>query len=168
MRETVYIKQATKSGYIECAVGGVADFAFPDSKTRRGRVQGGGHICPTITAESMEICKIESLRGGGYCSAEENSVMDEPIIDIYNQRLLKGDVCGTITAHGNASPTACGTFGIVEREDIMRKDKFVMEGNFNQRGVVHAENGICRTLIGQGHAGNEPKILTKHTEKGGR
>lgn len=64
MRETVYIKQATKSGYIECAVGGVADFAFPDSKTRRGRVQGGGHICPTITAESMEICKIESLRGG--------------------------------------------------------------------------------------------------------
>lgn len=62
--DSVLIKQATKRGYIECAVGGVADFSFPDSKTRRGRVQGGGHICPTITSESMEICKIERLRGG--------------------------------------------------------------------------------------------------------
>lgn len=30
-------------------VGGVADFSYPTSKLRRGRVQGGGQICPTIT-----------------------------------------------------------------------------------------------------------------------
>ena len=33
-------------------------------------------------------------------------------------------------------------------------------GNFNQRGKVHGEDSVCRTIIGSGHAGNEPKILT--------
>lgn len=57
--EMVKIKQATKQGYALCEVGGVADFSYPDSKTRRGRVQGNGQICPTITSEVMMICKIE-------------------------------------------------------------------------------------------------------------
>lgn len=57
--ETVKIKQATSKGYVECKVGGVADFSYPASLTRRGRVQGGGSICPTITSESLMICKIE-------------------------------------------------------------------------------------------------------------
>lgn len=38
------IKQATGKGYIECQVGGVADFSYPTSTTRRGRVQGGCDI----------------------------------------------------------------------------------------------------------------------------
>lgn len=42
MAETIRIKQATKQGYIECEIPGVADFSFPKSKTRRGRVQAGG------------------------------------------------------------------------------------------------------------------------------
>lgn len=42
MVETIRIKQATKQGYIECEIPGVADFSFPKSKTRRGRVQAGG------------------------------------------------------------------------------------------------------------------------------
>lgn len=60
--ETVRIKQATKQGYAVCRVGGVADFSYPDSNTRRGRVQEQGEICPTITSEQMFICKIE--KGG--------------------------------------------------------------------------------------------------------
>lgn len=59
--ETVRIKQATSQGYIECEVGGVADFSYPDSKTRRGRVQDNGKTCPTLTAESKDICKIEKV-----------------------------------------------------------------------------------------------------------
>lgn len=35
------IRQATKKGYIEMRVGGVADFSYPESKYRRGRVIGG-------------------------------------------------------------------------------------------------------------------------------
>lgn len=56
----VAIKQATKQGYIECEIGGVADLSYPDSKTRRGRVQDNGNISPTITATETGICKIES------------------------------------------------------------------------------------------------------------
>lgn len=41
-KEKVKIRQATKQGWIECEVGGVADLSYPDSKLRRGRVQGGG------------------------------------------------------------------------------------------------------------------------------
>lgn len=56
----VAIKQATKRGYIECEVGGVADLSYPDSKTRRGRVQENGNVSPTITATETGVCKIES------------------------------------------------------------------------------------------------------------
>lgn len=56
----VNIKQATKQGYIECEVGGVADLSYPDSKTRRGRVQDNENISPTITATETGICRIES------------------------------------------------------------------------------------------------------------
>ena len=56
----VLIKQATKQGYIECKVGGVADLSYPDSNTRRGRVQDNGDTSPTLTAGESDICKIES------------------------------------------------------------------------------------------------------------
>lgn len=49
-----------KKGYIECGIGGVADLSYPESKTRRGRVQENGNICPTITATETGVCRIES------------------------------------------------------------------------------------------------------------
>jgi DNA (cytosine-5)-methyltransferase 1 len=39
--------------------GGVADFSYPTSKLRRGRVQGNGWICPTITATQTGVRRIE-------------------------------------------------------------------------------------------------------------
>lgn len=60
LSETIRIKQATKQGWIECEVGGVADFSYPTSKLRRGRVQGKGQISPTITSEGNGISKVES------------------------------------------------------------------------------------------------------------
>lgn len=38
----------------------MADFSYPDSATRRGRVQKQGEVSPTLTAERSEICKVES------------------------------------------------------------------------------------------------------------
>lgn len=58
-KEKIKIKQATKKGYIECDIGGVADFSYPDSKTRRGRVQKNGNIVPTLTTGEKNIYKIE-------------------------------------------------------------------------------------------------------------
>lgn len=54
------IPQATKTGFIDIEPGSVFDASYPDSKTRRGRVQGGGNICPTI------MCSSEILLFEGY------------------------------------------------------------------------------------------------------
>lgn len=48
------IKQATKEGSIKCKIGGCYDASFPDSSTRRGRVQEDGDVTPTITAQGGE------------------------------------------------------------------------------------------------------------------
>jgi DNA (cytosine-5)-methyltransferase 1 len=48
------IKQATKDGVIKYKVGGCYDASYPDSKTRRGRVQNDGDVTPTITAQGGE------------------------------------------------------------------------------------------------------------------
>lgn len=48
--ECVKIKQATKKGYIDCKIGGIADLSYPTSKTRRGRVINNGEVSPTIMA----------------------------------------------------------------------------------------------------------------------
>lgn len=58
-KEYVGIRQATRGGWIRCEVGGVADFLYPTSKLRRGRVQGDGQISPTITAMNTGVCKVE-------------------------------------------------------------------------------------------------------------
>lgn len=56
----IAIRQATKKGYIECELGGVADLSYPNSKTRRDRVQENGQICPTLTSTETGVCRIES------------------------------------------------------------------------------------------------------------
>jgi site-specific DNA-cytosine methylase len=52
--EDMKIKNATNQGYLECPAGGCFDGQFPDSKDRRGRVQEGGNVTPTITAEGSQ------------------------------------------------------------------------------------------------------------------
>ena len=53
-KSSIEIKQATKEGSIKCKVGGCYDASFPDSKIRRGRVQEGGDVTPTLTASNSE------------------------------------------------------------------------------------------------------------------
>ena len=55
----ILIPQATKAGYIEMNSGGVCDLSYPNSKTRRGRVQEKGNVCPTLTATQQDICYIQ-------------------------------------------------------------------------------------------------------------
>lgn len=57
--EKIKINQPTAAGYVECEVGSVADLSYITSKTRRGRVQEGGSLCPTLCAEEKDICRIE-------------------------------------------------------------------------------------------------------------
>lgn len=59
--EKLRIRQATRKGYIEVPVGGVFDGSYMTSMTRRGRVQGGGMLCPTLTAGEPEIYVYEGI-----------------------------------------------------------------------------------------------------------
>ena len=63
-------------------------------------------------------------------------------------------------------PCICAGMGVkqqptmhIEARKIETEDFVMDDGNFNQRGKVHPENGVCRTIMGSGHAGNEPKVL---------
>lgn len=84
---TIKIPQATKQGYIECEVGGVADLSYPNSKTRRGRVQENGTISPTITATETGVCRIE--RADGCYTNQSPSFTRAPLEGL--SRTLKAD-----------------------------------------------------------------------------
>lgn len=55
------VPQATRQGYIEVPPGGIFDFSYPDSPYRRGRVQGGGKICPGLMAGGGELMVYENV-----------------------------------------------------------------------------------------------------------
>lgn len=45
----VNVANATKTGYLFCKEHGIIDLSYPNSKLRRGRVQHGGDVSPTLT-----------------------------------------------------------------------------------------------------------------------
>lgn len=53
----IFVKQSTKKGYIECVNNGIANLSYPNSSSKRGRVQGGGKISPTITTNNI-LCGV--------------------------------------------------------------------------------------------------------------
>ena len=54
--EPLRIPQATKQGYIEVPQGAVFDMSYPESTTRRGHVQEGGKVSPTLMASGEGSC----------------------------------------------------------------------------------------------------------------
>ena len=65
----------------------------------------------------------------------------------------------------------CGTITTVTKDNICL-EKYVIENmDFNERGTVHNEFGICRTITGSGgsggyHSGNQPKVLQVYKSLG--
>ena len=55
------VRQATRQGYADCILNGTIDLNYPQSRTRRGRVIGGGIIANTITTEG-NICLFTKIR----------------------------------------------------------------------------------------------------------
>lgn len=105
----VAIKQATKQGYIECEVGGVADLSYPDSKTRRGRVQDNGNTCPTITAIETGICRIEPKERFFKQALEtlnENDCNSRDTINAFNKHVDKSGYSPTLTTRPEGFKTA--------------------------------------------------------------
>ena len=111
----VAIKQATKQGYVECEVGGVADLSYPNSKTRRGRVQDGGRVCPTITATETGICKIE----------QQEEVSDNTSLTISDIRIRKltPKECFRLMGFSDKS------FNAAQKEGISNSQLYKQAGN---------------------------------------
>lgn len=65
-KETLRIPQAVRRGWIECPAGGCFDWSYPQSRLRRGRVQGGGDLCPTLTSSGMDIYVFEGVETKDY------------------------------------------------------------------------------------------------------
>ena len=59
--EPLRIPQATKQGYIEVPQGAVFDMSYPENTTRRGRVQEGGQVSPTLMAGGEAPCYFEGV-----------------------------------------------------------------------------------------------------------
>ena len=136
--EKVKIKQATKQGYIECEVGGVADLSFPDSNTRRGRVQENGQVSPTLMAGAQDICRIEN------------------VYDFYNDKMKQDGVCGTLTT--GTSHNGSGTFGVVET--INKVGQISNDGS--QYGTVISDNGLSPNLVAGTHGYANSCIATQY------
>ena len=101
------IPQATKEGYAVVPEGGVFDASYPDSKTRRGRVQEGGTVSPTIMASQNELLRYEGIRIRRLTERELYRLMDVDEADI--DTLLAAPIPRTQHAKlaGNSIVVAC-------------------------------------------------------------
>lgn len=119
--ENVKIRQATKDGSIECEIGGCFDASYPNSKTRRGRVQDKGNTCPTLTAQNQEVVRIEKV---GQISSN-NSQCGTVISDNGISANLVAGTHGYANSHiatqyriRKLTPRECGRLMGVSDEDI--------------------------------------------------
>lgn len=125
MDKVIYIKQATKQGYIACKNGGVFDCSYPTSKLRRGRVQEGGNVSPTLTCSSGAIVKIEVMENGFFQqaleTAERENAKPGDIVDAFNGRVHKDGISPTITTRPEGKKTA--VLPVVEDKRYMEEVK---------------------------------------------
>lgn len=119
--ENVKIRQATKDGSIECEIGGCFDASYPNSKTRRDRVQDKGNTCPTLTAQNQEVVRIEKV---GQISSN-NSQCGTVISDNGISANLVAGTYGYANSHiatqyriRKLTPRECGRLMGVSDEDI--------------------------------------------------
>ena len=108
-----------------------------------------------------------ALTTDGSSPKHNNRVMEvhhtEPVVDVYNKRVLDGPACGTITAHGNASPTTCGTFGIIKEKGGSEVGKVGQISSENsQCGSVYSDDGNMATLTAGTHGDANPKVCTQY------
>lgn len=64
--EPLCIPQATEQGYVEVPQGSIFDGSYPNSKTRRGRLQDGGQTSPTLMASGESPCYYEGVKESTY------------------------------------------------------------------------------------------------------
>lgn len=92
--EPLRIPQATKQGYVEVQPGSLFDMSYPKSKTRRGRVQEGGTVSPTLMASGEAPCLFEGV------SVHPNS----HALEFKGEKSIKTDVSPALRATDYKAP----------------------------------------------------------------
>ena len=91
------------------------------------------------------------------------SALSSLVVDAYNKKKIDGEVCGTLTAHGNTSSTHCGTFLIKEdlpKTAIQKVGQISNEGS--QCGTVVSDEGLSPTLSAGTHGYANAHVCTKY------
>lgn len=159
-KEKVGIREATSKGYIECEIGGIADFSYPSSDTRRGRVQGGGNICPALTAQNMGICRIEKVIGGGIGEMQPDDFICWGGLQEH-QTPRKDGISPSLTAAMGMGGGQTPIFTVSERrKEVGKIGQISSEGS--QCGSVYEDNDIGPTLVAGTHGDANSKICTKY------
>ena len=150
INQALIIKQATKKGYIEIPPGGVFDASYPESLTRRGRVQDNGKVSPTLTAGGEPPCLYEGMEQKcvAYTMDSKGKVISRRLSDIAN------------TVHGS---TGCvgSTDCFVAEAKIIQVGNLADEKGFKnpQRGRVYNPIGISPNIDTMGGGNLQPKII---------
>ena len=113
-------------------------------------IDGGTQQIKVVDAQALRMVRTE--KGKELRKAYENHEIHHGFNE-HRQAEPREDGCA------NTLSTVLKDNHIVETQKISTEDYVMDDGNFNQRGKVHPENGECRTIMGSGHAGNEPKVL---------
>lgn len=154
------IRQATKKGYIEIPQGGVFDASYPDSTTRRGRVQGDGFISPTLTAGGEPPCLFEGITEPNVLTPKRTE---------YGKAMRKDYEAGNIQeSRHNMTRLEPRTDGVSNTITTVQKDNLLAEPRliggigevsfgkqWRQGNRIYDSNGIAMCLMAQaiGNAG---------------
>lgn len=140
----VMIKQATKQGYAECELGGVADLSYPTSETRRGRVEKNGQVCPTLTTDS-QICRIEKNNACSWWE-EQNIYNEEDILRSLKAGGGSGNIPKVIETRyriRKLTPRECWRLMDFSDEDYDKAEKV----NSQTQLYKEAGNSIVRAVL---------------------
>lgn len=105
----IIVPEATKKGYDVAAYGDSINTAFPNSKTRRGRVGHG--VAQTLTTSDAQQVVVEPTEDCRFYqqaieTLQENDCEPGDTIDAYNKRVNKDGVSPTITTRPDGFKTA--------------------------------------------------------------
>lgn len=159
------IRQATKKGYIEIPQGGVFDASYPDSTTRRGRVQGDGFISPTLTAGGEPPCLFEGIAEPNVLTSKRTEYGKAMRKDYEAENIQESR--HNMTQLEPRTDGVSNTITTVQKDNLLAEPKIIQVGNlaeskgFNnpQRGRVYNPNGICPNIDTKGGGNREPKII---------
>ena len=158
------IRQATKKGYIEIPQGGVFDASYPDSTTRRGRVQGDGFISPTLTAGGEPPCLFEGITEPNVLTPKRTE---------YGKAMRKDYEAGNIqeSRHNmtRLEPRTDGvsnTITTVQKDNLLAEPKIIqMPRGFNDGAILENCPSITSNSWQQNNFLIEPGELSDNATK---